>query len=52
MRVQPDVKKLNTGLSPKYPALEVVLLEWIKERRNNQQAILQTMIQMKAKLFA
>ena len=52
LKVQSDVKKLNTSSSLTYLALEAILLEWIKERRNNQQAILQSMIQMKAKLFA
>ena len=52
MRVQSDVKKLNTGPSLKYPALEAVLLEWIKERRNNQQAVSRIMVQMKVELFA
>jgi hypothetical protein len=52
MSSQPSLKRLNKGKPPKYPALEVALVEWVKERRNNQQAVSRHMIQMKAKGFA
>jgi hypothetical protein len=52
LKAQPGVKKLNTGSAPKFPALEAVLLEWIKERRNKQHAVSRTMVQMKAQSFA
>ncbi len=52
MRVQPGVKKLNTDPSSKNPILEAILLKWIKERRNNQQAVSRIMVQMKVELFA
>ncbi|GBB89150.1 hypothetical protein RclHR1_37840001 [Rhizophagus clarus] len=39
LKVQPGVKRLNTGAKPKYPALETALLTWIKEKRKNQNAV-------------
>ncbi|CAG8772033.1 1891_t:CDS:2, partial [Rhizophagus irregularis] len=35
---------------PKYPSLEKVLVEWIKEKKKNQNAIFWQMVQVKAKL--
>lgn len=52
MNSRPSLKRLNKGKPPKYPALEVILVEWVKERRNNQQAVSRHMVQMKAKAFA
>ncbi|CAG8694064.1 15185_t:CDS:2, partial [Racocetra fulgida] len=49
LKAQPGLKRLNKGPSPKYPELETFLVEWIKERRKNQQAVSRHMIQMKAK---
>ena len=31
LKVQPGVKRLNKGASPKYLTLEAALVEWIKE---------------------
>ncbi len=50
--MQPGLKRLNKGRPPKYAVLEATLLEWVKERRNNQQAVSRKMIQVKARTFA
>src|SRR5581483_4657638 len=52
MNSQPSLKRLNKGKPPKYPVLEDALVEWMRERRNNQQAVSRYMIQTKAKAFA
>ncbi|GBC04201.1 hypothetical protein RclHR1_05570002 [Rhizophagus clarus] len=52
LKVQPGVKRLNTEVKLKYPALETALLTWVKEKRKNQNAVTQSMIQMKAKALA
>ena len=52
MNSQPSLKRLNKGKPPKYPVLEDALVEWVRERRNNQQAVSRYMIQTKAKAFA
>ena len=52
IKAQPSLKCLNKGKPPKYPALETALIEWIKERRNNQQTVSRNMIQVKAKTLA
>jgi transposase len=52
LKAQPGIKRLNKGKPPKYPALEVALVEWIRERRRNQHAISRNMIQVKAKALA
>ena len=52
MNSQPSLKRLNKGKLPKYPVLEDALVEWVRERRNNQQAVSKYMIQTKAKAFA
>ena len=52
LKVQPGVKRLNKGASPKYPALETTLVEWIKERRREQQTVTRSMIQVKGKAMA
>lgn len=52
LRVQPGIKRLNKGASPKYPALETALVIWIKEQRKNQNAVSRSMIQIKAKTLA
>jgi DDE superfamily endonuclease/Tc5 transposase DNA-binding domain/CENP-B N-terminal DNA-binding domain len=52
LNAQPSLKRLNKGRPPKYPALEVALVEWVKERRNNQQAVTRQMIQAKARSSA
>src|SRR5436189_254894 len=52
LKAQPGLKRLNRGASPKYPSLEVVLVEWVKERRRNQNAVSRQMVQTKAKAFA
>jgi len=52
LKVQPGVKRLNTGAKPKYSALETALLTWVKEKRKNQNAVTRSMIQMKAKALA
>ena len=49
INAQPSLKRLNKGKSSKYPELEAALVEWVKERRNNQQAVSRQMIQVKAK---
>ena len=33
MRMAPYVQKLNIGARPKYPQLEVELLEWVRDLR-------------------
>src|SRR5688500_6361993 len=35
-----------------YPVLETALVNWVKEKRKNQNAVSQTMIQMKGKALA
>src|SRR6266542_3572135 len=52
MKAQPSLKHLNKGKSSKYPILEAALVEWVKERRSNQQAVSRNMIQVKAKTLA
>ncbi len=52
LKAQPGVKRLNKGAPPKYPALETALVEWIRERRSNQQTVSRSMVQMKGKAFA
>ncbi len=52
MKAQPSLKRLNKGKPPKYPILEAALVEWVKERRSNQQAVSRNMIQVKAKTLA
>ena len=52
MNSQPSLKRLNKGKPIKYPDLKVALVDWIKERRNNQQVVSRYMIQMKGKAFA
>jgi hypothetical protein len=52
MNSQPSLKRLNKGKPIKYPDLEVALVDWIKERRSNQQVVSRYMIQMKGKAFA
>jgi transposase len=52
MSAQPSLKRLNKGKPVKYPALETFLVEWIKERRNNQQAVSRQMVQVKAKTLS
>jgi len=49
MKARPSLKRLNKGKPTKYPALEAALVEWIKEKRNNQQAVSRNIIQVKAK---
>src|ERR1051325_6756916 len=36
LRAQPGLKRLNKGMSPKYPALETALAPWVKAQRKNQ----------------
>jgi hypothetical protein len=48
LKVQPGVKHLNIGVKPKYPALETALVTWVKEKRKNQNAVTQSIIQVKA----
>ena len=52
LKAQPCLKRLNKGRPPKYAGLEAALVEWVKERRNNQQAVSRNMIQVKARTFA
>src|SRR6266498_448866 len=52
LKTQPGVKCLNRGVSPKYSALETALVTWVKEKRKNQNAVSQYMIQMKARSLA
>lgn len=52
LKIQPGVKRLNRGASPKYPALETALVTWVKEKRRNQNVVTRSMIQMKAKALA
>jgi transposase len=52
LKAQPGLKRLNKGRPPKYVTLETALVEWVRERRNNQQAVSRQMIQVKAKAFA
>jgi hypothetical protein len=53
IQAQPNLKRLNKGKPPKYPALENALVEWVRERRStNQHAVSRYMIQAKAKELA
>ena len=52
LKAQPGLKRLNRGSSPKYPVLETALVNWVKEKRKNQNAVSRTMIQMKGKALA
>ena len=52
MKIQPSLKCLNKGKPSKYLTLKTALVEWVKERRSNQQAVSQNMIQVKAKTLA
>ena len=52
MKAQPSLKRLNKGKPSKYPILEAALVKWIKEKKSNQQAVFQNMIQVKAKTLA
>jgi len=52
IQAQPSLKRLSKGKPPKYPALEAALVEWVRERRSNQQAVSRYMIQIKAKELA
>ena len=38
MKAQSSLKCLNKSKPSKYPILEAALVEWVKERRSNQQA--------------
>ena len=49
MKAWSSLKCLNKGKLTKYPTLEVALVKWIKEKKNNQQAVSWNMIQVKAK---
>jgi len=39
LKAQTGVKRLNKSVLLKYPALETALVEWIRERRSNQQTV-------------
>ena len=52
LKAQPGLKHLNKGASPKYSALENALVEWVRKRRRNQNAVLRQMVQTKGKSFA
>ena len=52
LKAQPELKRLNKSSSPKYPVLETALVNWVKEKRKNQNAVSRTMIQMKGKALA
>ena len=52
LKAQPGLKRLNRGSSPKYPILKTALVNWVKEKRKNQNAVSRTMIQMKGKALA
>jgi hypothetical protein len=52
LKAQPGLKRLNRGSSPKYPVMETALVNWVKEKRKNQNAVSRTMIQMKGKALA
>ena len=32
LKAQPGLKRLNRGSSPKYPILEITLVNWVKEK--------------------
>ena len=52
MEASPHIQRLNTSLRPKYPELEVVLDQWVKELRQNLKVVTRSMIQIKAKALA
>lgn len=52
LKAQPGLKRLNRGSSTKYPVMETALVNWVKEKRKNQNAVSRTMIQMKGKALA
>ena len=52
MRVAPYNQRLNGGARPKYPHLEVELIEWFKESRSQLKVVSRYMIQAKARSLA
>lgn len=52
MEASPHIRRLNNSLHPKYPELEVVLDQWVKELRQNLKVVTRSMIQIKAKALA
>lgn len=52
LKVAPYTQKLNAGARPKYPQLEIELIEWFKECRRQLKVISRYMIQAKARSLA
>src|SRR5205823_183294 len=52
MRVSPCIQRLSIGARPKYPQLEVELIEWFKEFRTQLKTVSRYMIQAKARSLA
>ena len=52
LKAQSGLKHLNRGSFPKYSILKTALVNWIKEKRKNQNTVLRIIIQMKGKALA
>src|SRR5215212_5953051 len=52
IRVVPYIQKLSPGSRPKYPELEIELMNWFKESRSQLKIVTRYMIQAKARSFA
>ena len=52
LKVAPYVQKLSQGQRPKYPELEIELIDWFKESRSQLKVVSRYMIQAKARSFA
>ena len=48
LKKMPRLKRANRGKKAAWPELEVDLLEWITEKRNNGLAILPSLVRLKA----
>ncbi|GES73260.1 pogo transposable element with KRAB domain [Rhizophagus clarus] len=49
LKAAPYIQKLTTGARPKYPQLEVELMEWFRESRRQLKVVTRYMIQAKAR---
>ena len=49
LKAAPYIQKLTTGARPKYPQLEVELMEWFRESRSQLKVVTRYMIQAKAR---
>ena len=52
LKAAPYIQRLNTGARPKYPQLEVELMEWFRESRSQLKVVTRYMIQAKARSLA